>query len=316
MGRIRGTFLLVLFLSLQFLQISIAGETGVTGGLTLLEPSGARPAALGEAFSAASNDITAFSYNPASLRSLRSHQISMLFHRGFEDEFYSQVAAGYQTKKVNFGISLGYFDGGDFLLSDGIKAETVSIQRDIVGSLGVALGRETFSIGAAAKFLNSNLIQKETASAMMVDLGIFGRLSSRLNFGAAIQNLGTPLKYVNREEDLPTLMRAGLSFDLMKKITNTTLFVDAPYHLNEKEILPAVGLESTFHALALRVGTKKKSDGQELTVGMGIHMTPATIDYSFAMLGDFDMRHRVSLMFKFGTNRNNNSRQKGLGDEN
>src|SRR5690242_13966416 len=55
-----------------------AGGTGTSGGLTLLEPSGARPAALGEAFTAATNDIAGFDYNPASLKSLESGQASFM----------------------------------------------------------------------------------------------------------------------------------------------------------------------------------------------------------------------------------------------
>src|SRR6185436_12092697 len=50
----------------------IAGGAGTSGGPTLTEPFGARPASLGEAFTAVTNDISAFGYNPASLKGLES----------------------------------------------------------------------------------------------------------------------------------------------------------------------------------------------------------------------------------------------------
>ena len=62
------SILLILFASPSVL---FAKGAGTSGGLTLLEPFGARTAALGEAFTAVSNDIAAFGYNPASFTRLR-----------------------------------------------------------------------------------------------------------------------------------------------------------------------------------------------------------------------------------------------------
>ena len=58
-------------LSLLGTGIAQAEGAGSTGGLALIEPSSARSAALGEAFTAMTNDIGAFSYNPATLEWLR-----------------------------------------------------------------------------------------------------------------------------------------------------------------------------------------------------------------------------------------------------
>src|SRR4051812_34477585 len=76
------SLLIIVLASLAIVPSAHAKGAGTSGGLTLLEPFGARPAALGEAFSAATNDIAAFGYNPASLRSLNTGQASFMYQNG------------------------------------------------------------------------------------------------------------------------------------------------------------------------------------------------------------------------------------------
>src|SRR5258706_3901527 len=73
-GRFMKTskFAMTLLITSLLASIGFAGGAGTSGGLTLIESYGARPSSLGEAFSAVTNDLSAFGYNPASLKSLES----------------------------------------------------------------------------------------------------------------------------------------------------------------------------------------------------------------------------------------------------
>ena len=61
-------------------------DVGCNAGLTLLEAPSARAAALGEAFSAASDDLSAFSYNPASLFTFENSRGSFLYQEGATED--------------------------------------------------------------------------------------------------------------------------------------------------------------------------------------------------------------------------------------
>ena len=76
------------------------------GGLSLLEPTGARAASLGEAFSAMTNDITAFGYNPASLGSLETGQASFMYEKGLAEDSYGHFLIGTPSQK---GSGLGLY---------------------------------------------------------------------------------------------------------------------------------------------------------------------------------------------------------------
>ena len=67
---------------------------GTSGGATLMQAPGARSAALGEAFTAVTNDVTAFAYNPASLKSLRGGHASFEYQRGIAEDSYGQFIIG------------------------------------------------------------------------------------------------------------------------------------------------------------------------------------------------------------------------------
>src|SRR5687767_928652 len=71
-----------------------AKGTGTSGGLTLIESPSARASSMGEAFSAMTNDISAFGYNPASLQSLEHGQASFMYQQGLVEDAFGQFMIG------------------------------------------------------------------------------------------------------------------------------------------------------------------------------------------------------------------------------
>ncbi len=295
--------LLSLLVVSAFAGNAAAKGAGTVGALTLLEPSGARPAALGEAFSAAENDIAAFGYNPASLNSLENGQASFMYQKGLAEDSYGHFAIGAPMKNGGFGLSIGYYNGGDFELTDeNLNTKTVNAQTDMTVGLGYARQMGNISMGLTGKYLSSKLIDQYSATTFAADLGLQASMSPRLGIGIAAQNLGSKVTYLSEGDKLPTIYRAGLSYLMLPGRYATMLLLDAPYHANEGELRPAAGVEVKVGPMAIR-GGYKRTDGlqNEFTVGAGFLMGSSAIDYSFGMVDQLSAEHRISASMKFGT---------------
>ncbi|OVE76095.1 hypothetical protein BVX98_06345 [bacterium F11] len=293
-----NTYLIILLL----IPGSLQAKSQTEGALSLLEASGARPAALGEAFSAVPNDVSAFAYNPASLASLQENHVSFLFQRGISDDSFGQFAFGIPlNQESGLGFSIGYYDGGDISFIEGGSPVTLTAQRDLVLALGVASQIQMVSLGISGKILSSELAETDHANAYAVDMGLGLTLNSRLRLGAAVQNIGNKLKFNDVGDDLPRIVRTGLSYDIITSNIPTTIFADLPYHLNQHEYRPGVGLETYVGPLAFRGGYKQESSLEEFSAGVGFYLNQASFHYAFGLINQLDSRHQVSLDFRFGS---------------
>ena len=136
-----------------------AKGVGTSGGLTLLEAYGARPAALGEAYTAATNDIAAMGYNPASLKSLETGHGSFMYQKGLAEDAYGHFMVGAPTRLGHLGLSIGYYNGGEIELFDGTQERTVNAQTDLTVAMGYAGSIGNLALGVTGKYLSSELIE-------------------------------------------------------------------------------------------------------------------------------------------------------------
>jgi len=160
-----------------------------SGGLTLLEAPGARPSALGEAYTSAIDDITAFHYNPGTLPTLAYPQASFFHRQGFSKSTYSRFLLGVPQGKNSFGLSVGYFNAGEIELFDGQGSRMISGQKDLVFSLGMGRQMGQVSLGMSGKYMTSQLIESVRAQAVAVDVGTHYVINSRIRFGGSLQGL-------------------------------------------------------------------------------------------------------------------------------
>ena len=97
---------------------------------------------------------------------------------------------GSPLPKGSLGFSVGYYDGGELDLFDGVTRRTVAAQKDIVISLGYAQKVGNASIGLTGKYLSSELGEVAKATAFAGDLGLQLPVHPRIRIGAAVQNMG------------------------------------------------------------------------------------------------------------------------------
>jgi LysM repeat protein len=288
-----------LLVSILFQSSLYANGISTSGGLTLSEPFSARAAAIGESLTAGADEISFFGYNPASLPTLEDAQASFMYQQGFDQDSFGNFLIGSPTAHGGAGLGIGFYNGGDILLNDGANTRTVTAQRDFTVSLGYARKfSRKFYLGATGKYLSSEIGETAKAAAYAADLGIHFPLGRRVDVGAAVQNLGTQLKFQNEGDNLPRIARLGATFLLTKKRYGTTLFTDLPYHLNEGEARPSIGLEGFMGPMALRAGLKLSGGKQEFTVGTGFALGRSNIDYSFGLADQLAVTHRISVAMK------------------
>jgi hypothetical protein len=155
------------------------------------------------------------------------------------------------------------------------------------------------SLGVTGKYLSSELAESESATAMAADLGGQYKANSRLNIGLAIQNVGTKLKYQDVGDDLPRVARMGMAYKLHTRLVPAQLLLDIPYHMNQRNIVPSVGLETFLNGLIVRGGYRHKTDGGEFSMGTGFAFGQTTLDYAFGLVNSGVASHRVSFSMKF-----------------
>jgi hypothetical protein len=289
----------VCLLTLPLMRLSAATRT--EAALSLLEAPTARPAALGEALTAATDDVSAFSYNPASLATLERGHATFLYHRGINDDAYGQFLVGQPHKKNAFGLSVGYYDGGKVEIAKGNTSSLVTAQSDLVLGLGMARHMGRFYAGVAGKYFSSELAETDKATAYAADAGVGYRLSSRIQVGAAVQNIGTQLKFNGVGNELPRIARVGMAMAL-PAATRTLVLLDAPYYLNQSQFYPAVGLEAGVGPLAFRVGYKVVPNDDQISLGAGFRMGPTELSYAFQLADRVNSQHRISVGMRFGDN--------------
>jgi hypothetical protein len=294
MKKIVGAICLV---TLSLMQLKAATRT--EAALSLLEAPTARPAALGEALTAATDDVAAFSYNPASLATLHRGHAAFLYHRGINDDAYGQFLIGQPHKKNGYGLSVGYYDGGKVEISDGNTSSFVTAQRDLVLALGAARSMGRLSAGVAGKYFSSELAETDKATAVAADAGVGYRLSKNIQVGAAVQNMGTKLEFNGLGSDLPRIARAGMAMALPFQ-ARTLLFLDAPYHFNQSQFYPAVGIETGVGPLAFRAGYKVVPDEDQISLGAGFRVGSTELSYAFELADNLNSRHRISVGMRFG----------------
>lgn len=276
------------------------GHAATESGLSLLQVPGARSAALGEALTAGSDDVSALQSNPSSLATLSSGRALFSFERGFADDSFGQLYIGKPVAHGGIGAVVGYYDGGDIQVFDGVATVNIKVQRDILVGLAVARQWNSFEWGMQTKYLSSELGETDRATAYAGDVGVGYTLNSRNRVGASLQNYGTKLRYREEGDALPRVARAGFTTMMTVGAVKAQLLTDAAYFENQREMRPAVGLEIKTGVLALRSGYRQGRGSGEVTMGTGFEFGRINFDYSFALMKNVADIHKMSLGMRFG----------------
>lgn len=281
-----------------------AANTAGTATAQFLKLGGsARASSMGDAFVGVANDSDAAYWNPAGLKSVQEKSLSLMYAMWFEDINYQYVSYVQPFKQSAFGVALQYLSYGSITETDEIGLVLGDLNpRDMM--LSVSYAREVFGIeaGASIKYISSQI--KNTATAYAVDLGAKKQLNKKLIIGAAVQNIGTKMKFVEEEDPLPLNLKAGGAYFLRG---NLLLALDANVPA-DNDINLCFGGEYRYQVnekikVSGRLGynTKTKNiDGiKGFTCGLGAVFQGYGIDYAFVPYGELGNTHRISFHYLY-----------------
>ena len=176
---------------------------GGTSGEFLLLGAGARGAALGGAFAALTQDVTALYYNPAGLAQMARPSAMVSTYSYVANTRYSWVGIGLPMSggARAFGVSVGTFGFSDqpvYTLEDPDgTGETYSVAETFIGATYSQNFSDRFSAGFTAKMISDHL-GSTSATGFALDFGtnfhaMVGERPIRAAF--VIDNLGSNLRH-------------------------------------------------------------------------------------------------------------------------
>jgi len=194
---------------------------GTTSGEFLLFGAGARGVALGGAYAALTNDVTALYYNPAGLAQMTRPQAMVSTYSYVADTRYNWVGLGIPmaggARAIGFSVgSFGFSGQPVYTLEDPDgTGETYSVAETYLGLSYSQNFSDRFSAGFTGKMVSDQLgSTKATGFALDFGTNFHAMLGDRpIRAAFVIQNLGTNLKHdgsaletgVQREPPLGTV---------------------------------------------------------------------------------------------------------------
>ncbi|MCK9583167.1 MAG: PorV/PorQ family protein [Endomicrobiales bacterium] len=309
-----------LFLALMTVSFVVAqsfgafssASVGTTGAQFLKIGVGARAVAMGEAQAAIANDVNALYWNPAGLNYMQGREGSLMHCSWFDDIAYDNISYGQKSEKLD-----GFIAGGVSYLSMspmtkydnlGNKLNETFSAYDALLTIGYARKIYDIPFGASIKCISSQL-ENEKSTAFAFDLGVrYDELmESKLSLGAAVQNIGTKVKFINQEDPLPFNVKLGAGYKIPIKGNPVLVALDLNFPIDND---PYVGLGGEYvysfsgdFRLVPRLGYKSGAKGLEglsgITGGIGFGYKQYSIDYAMAPYGDLGQTNRISINVAF-----------------
>jgi len=298
----------MIVLTLTLVSPVIADQAGGSAARFLLLGPGARPAAMGNAFTAVADDVHSLYWNPAGLASCNRGAVQLMHGEWFADIDYDYLGYVHQHQLFGgrVGANLAMVDYGSINVTQ-INGQTAitglgtASARDF--ALGISYGHsaELVDYGITLKYIEERL-ESYKAVAFAMDLGVKLNNPPGENFelAATVMNLGTKMRYIRESDDLPLTFKLGASF---RPARGKLLLASDLVFTNDDKLNCGLGAEYQIAEMfALRLGYNTENDaGSGITAGLGFDSGRGLIvDYACVPYGELGSTHRISLDYEFG----------------
>jgi hypothetical protein len=289
------------------------GSSGTEGASFLDIPVGARPAALGSAYSALAADAYAPVWNPAGLGFMDHTEVAGQ-HLSYVDSIhYEYLGLAHPiTPHDSLGASIQYLGSGNIASTDN-NGNSIGNFSSYFASFNMAYSRrlgDYAAVGLTGKWLDAR-IGDFSASAYAADLGAMLRPNAQWSFGATVTNIGSKLTFINAGDSLPLAGHLSAAF---RPDSHWTVAAEAVEEVNGFTSGRG-GVEwRPVDMVALRAGYKSDtvqglSAMAGMTVGMGLTLWGSELSYAWLPLGDLGAAQYFSIVVRFGEG---NDQQKNL----
>ena len=282
-------------------------NAGTSGAAFLKIGAGARPAAMGSAFSGLSDDVNAVAYNAAGLAFLERPELTAMHTQWLQNFNYQFGAFVYPAEwgAVAFHAATLQTDDlerrgtdesfqGTFASMDATYA--VSVAKTILDGTAV---------GVTARYVRQEL-DSVTAGALVGDVGVFHRLRGRpVTFGLAVRHVGQEIEFRSESDPPPLTVDGGAAVRVLNNRLKIAVNAAQPRDNDVQfggggEWIQPVG---TDFRLALRggYGTAGTDAGGTtgLSFGGGLGFRRFDMDFSWVPFGDLGDTFRYSATVRF-----------------
>lgn len=300
-----------ILLSFSAAAILRAGEesVGTTSANFLKIPAHARPAAMGEAFTAVSDDESALLYNPAGTAGALRHQLSAThieWFQGISLEHLGGIASLGTLGSLGLGISWLQVESlvrtsriansSDPLANYAELGTFQPFDMALEGSWAWQPMRH-WNAGIGVKALSQSIDHSQgwgfSADAGLQRTGLWGWLDT----GVLLQNLGSAINVGGTPFGQPLTVRVGAAGRFWQRRALISTDVSIPV---DNSIIPGVGAEVwVARALALRAGWRGGYASQP-TAGLGFRFSIFQLDYAWQPYSELGTTQRLTASLLFG----------------
>jgi hypothetical protein len=237
-------FIVTLILFSQIFDASATGYAFLKLGV------GVRPVAMGNAFTAISDDGNAVFWNPAGLGVVSNYHVAgMLMNHLTYFNYYNLTSALPVGKRGGIGLGLSYLGATDTEYSERGEDLGSFTNSDMLLNVGYghAFGRRgVISLGGALKVVRGQLY-RYSSTGVLADLGLLLNPVRYLYFGTVVKNLGTSRRFIEMREYPPVNFRQGVAVKLPVQNNQLALSCDLSLYPDLKPTI-AIGAEAWIRA--------------------------------------------------------------------
>jgi hypothetical protein len=274
----------------------VSQTEAATGMRNMLNLTGARQAAMGETPTVFEPDPFNLEYNPAAIYGMTKGKVGFSHNQYILDRHTSSLAAIFPIEGIDFGLHLRMAGVGDIEVREGPSSEPDYIA-----------GANEFAVKAFSAFrivprLRAGVslgwmmekIDIQRASAVTFGFGLAYYSKYDVAIHAAASNLGGKLKFIEQEDDPPSMYRGGLSINKFH-LSATAEYVsvksgEGHMHFGAEYLIREM--------LFLRAGYQTGYDNRDFSAGAGFVYKTLRIDYAFVPYqSDLGSSHRFTLTY-------------------
>jgi hypothetical protein len=290
----------------------LAGDrSGTVSEQFLKIGTSARAIGMGGAQVAIAEGTSSMAYNPAGMMAVTDVGFAATYTQWFAD--ISHDYAGIVKNLPGFG-AIGF---SVTTLSTDDMIETTPSAPEGTGrtfrasdyAFSVAFARQVtdqFRVGINGKIIKSYLFNTELgASSFAFDIGtLYDIPLLHSHIGVSLNNIGKDVKFINETYSLPTALRFGVLYDVMKEANTQIITTLQITRINDADEQYNIGGEYVLNNMfALRGGYKFSYDQEDFTGGFGIKLNSlglnSTLDYGYNNFKYLAGTHSFTLEIQF-----------------
>lgn len=293
----------------MLLALGLAGPAGVrasTGqeAASFLDiPVGARPAALGGAYSALSHDAYAIHFNPAGLAFTSQTQAAAQHLAYLQSIHYEQLSIARPWGSGGIGLGIQYLGSGD-MPETSLSGQRLGQYSAYYAAYSAGYGRrlgDRWSAGVTARWIQSRLADVR-GSAWAADAGVLWRPVQRWSASLTATNWGERLRYLSQSDRLPRAVKASLSYTATRA---WTLSSEAAYRPEGAESFHAGAEWRPLPPVALRAGyrtdiARRQAAPAGFSGGLGLTLWNQELAYAWVPYGDLGSTQYISFIARLG----------------